>query len=46
MNVTRHEPRASFLFRQRSRKLFASMGFKPALLETEALLGSADAAAL
>lgn len=29
-----------------ARELFASMGFEPALLETEALLGSADAAAL
>jgi len=29
-----------------ARELFASMGYKPALLETEALLGSADAAAL
>jgi hypothetical protein len=29
-----------------ARELFASMGYKPALFETEALLGSADAAAL
>ena len=29
-----------------ARELFASMGYKSALLETEALLGSADAAAL
>ena len=29
-----------------ARELFALMGYKPALLETEALLGSADAAAL
>jgi hypothetical protein len=30
----------------KARELFASMGYKSALLETEALLGSADSAAL
>jgi hypothetical protein len=39
------DPEAGAPLRE-ARKLFASMGYKPALAETEALLGESEAAAV